>query len=329
MVQKEGSLGPPSTTPDHGLDTAPASILEIDDADLFGSTRVSSPSGDAWRRFRRNWAAMVSLIVIVIVLIMITFAAHMHSTDPLFQNFNALNQGPSANHWFGTDETGRDEYSRVLYGLRVPLIVGLVGTAITVVAGTVLGVISGYFGGFVDGVLSRFTDLMFAFPGFTLALIVVSLFGQALDGYFGGGGRVLLLTVVFALVSWPSLMRFVRSLALAMKESQFVEAARTCGTSSWGIMFKHLVPNMWGMILVQASFIVIAVISTETILSIFGLGVSEPNPDIGQMLYDGIQRLEQNYWEVIAPSIGLTVSILAFTFIADGLRDAVDPRGRN
>jgi peptide/nickel transport system permease protein len=302
--------------------------LAADEADLFAATRVSSPTRDAWRRFRRNWAAIISLAVILGLIIMAVFAPFMHTSSPYLQHFDLVDNGPTGQHWFGTDLNGRDQYSRLLFGLRVPLVVGLVGTAITVIVGTLLGVISGYFGGTTDSLLSRFTDLMFAFPGFTLALIVVSLFGPALDPYFGGAGRVMLLIIVFALVSWPPLMRFVRSLALSMKEQQFIEAAKTSGTGHWGIMFRHLLPNMWGLILVQASFIVVAVISTETVLSIFGLGVEEPNPDLGQMLYDGVERLGFNYWEVVSPSVALTMLILAFTFFADGVRDAVDPRSK-
>jgi len=266
------------------------------------------------------------LTVIIVTIIMAAFAPFMHTTSPLALDFNSLDQGPSLGHWFGTDGTGHDQYSRLLYGMRVPLIVGIVGTFVTVVLGALLGVVSGYFGGTVDSLLSRFTDVIFAFPGFTLALIVISLFGPALDPYFGGAGRVIILTIVFAIVSWPPLMRFVRSLALTMKEQQYVEAARTVGTSHWNIMFRHLLPNMWGLVLVQASFIVVAVISTETVLSIFGLGVEPPNPDLGAMLYEGVQRIGFNYWEVIIPSIALTIIILAFTFLADGVRDAVDPR---
>jgi oligopeptide transport system permease protein len=326
VVQQDSSPRRSPLQADTQLGIGAANPLAGADDSALTTTTVSSPARDSWRRFRHNWAALASLTVIVVAIIMAAFAPFMHTASPLALDFNSLDQGPSPGHWFGTDGTGHDQYSRLLYGLRVPLIVGIVGTFVTVVLGTLLGVVSGYFGGVVDGLMSRFTDVIFAFPGFTLALIVVSLFGPALDPYFGGGGRVIILTLVFALVSWPPLMRFVRSLALTMKEQQFVEAARTVGTSHWGIMFRHLLPNMWGLILVQASFIVVAVISTETVLSIFGLGVEPPNPDLGAMLYEGVQRIGFNYWEVLVPSIALTIIILAFTFLADGVRDAVDPR---
>jgi peptide/nickel transport system permease protein len=300
--------------------------LTADRADELVASPVSSPARDAWRRFRVNYAAIASLAILIFVVLIALFAPFMHTTNPLAPNYGTLDQAPSAGHWFGTDGVGRDQYSRLLYGLRVPLVVGFIGTLITVVIGALLGVVAGFSGGWVDSILSRFTDLIFAFPSFTLALIVVSLYGPALDPYFGGAGRVMLLSVVFALVSWPFLMRFVRSLALSLKEEQFVEAARVVGTTNWKIIRRHLLPNMLGLVLVQASFIVIAVISTETVLSIFGLGVLPPNPDLGQMLFDGVSRLDYNPWEVVFPSIALTILILALTFLGDGLRDAIDPR---
>lgn len=295
--------------------------------DEFRSTRVSSPARDAWRRYRRNWAATLSIATVAVLIFFAIFAPFLHTMDPSYADFTAIQQAPSAHHWFGTDMIGRDTYSRVVYALRIPLIIACVGTIVTVIIGTVLGVVAGYVGGASDSAISRFTDLMFAFPGFLLSLIVVSLFGPSVDKLgMGGIGRVFLLTVVFGLVSWPALMRFVRSLALSLKEQQFVEAARTSGSGSWAIMRRHLLPNMYGLILVQAGFIVVAVISNETVLAIFGLTVQEPNADLGTILYNGVQNIGAGYWLVLFPGLVLAVLILAFTFATDGVRDAVDPR---
>lgn len=306
----------------HGIGEPLVSAPEV----LEAQTPPSSPAADAWRRFRRNWAALGSLVVLAAVVLIAVFAPFMHTSSPLTQNYLQLDAPPSHTHWMGTDGVGRDQYSRLLYGLRVPLIVAAVGTFITVFLGSLIGVVAGFAGGWVDSLLSRFTDVIFAFPSFTLALIVVSLYGPALDPYFGGGGRVILLSLVFALVSWPALMRFVRSLALSLKEQPFIEAAHVSGTTNWQIIRRHLAPNMVGLILVQASFIAINVISIETVLSVFGLGVQAPNPDLGQMLFDGVSRLDYSLWEVVFPSIALTVIILALTFVGDGLRDAIDTR---
>jgi ABC-type dipeptide/oligopeptide/nickel transport system permease subunit len=146
--------------------------------------------------------------------------------------------------------------------------------------------------------------------------------------FMGGAGQALILVIVFAIVGWPGLMRFVRSLSLSMREQQFVEAARTVGSSHWKIIYRHLLPNMWGLILVQASFAVVGFIYTEAILSLFGLGVKEPNPDLGKLLIDGTSQMGNNDAAWIFPSLFLTILILAFTFLGDGIRDAVDPRSR-
>jgi oligopeptide transport system permease protein len=290
-------------------------------------TRVSSPGRDAWRRFRHNWAAMLSLSIILILIFLAAFAPLLHTMSPYYIDYGNLDAPSSPQHWFGTDGLGRDQYSRLLYGLRIPLIVGILGAAVTTVLGMLIGVIAAYAGGWIDQLLSRFTDLVFAFPAFLLAILAVSLFGPAFDPYFGGGGRVIVFVIIFALVGWPSLMRFVRSLALSLKEQQFVEAARTSGSSSWTILRRHLLPNMYGLVLVQAGFIVVGFVFTEAVLSILGLGVLPPNPDLGVMLYNGVDRLGYSAAEVIYPSVALTVIILAFTFLGDGVRDAVDPRG--
>jgi peptide/nickel transport system permease protein len=312
-------------TEDRGTVRAQVDLATLEDEEIF-ALGIRSPARDAWLRFRRNWPAVISLAIVVVLILMALFAPFLHTTSAYIQDYNSLDQGPSWAHWCGTDGVGRDLYSRLLYGLRVPLIVGFIGTSITVLIGVFIGVIAGFARGVVDAALSRFTDLMFAFPAFLLALIVVSLFGPALDPYFGGAGRVILLSIIFALVSWPPLMRFVRALTLSLRDQQFVEAARTCGTTSWNIVWRHLLPNMWGLVLVQASFIVVSVISTESVLSILGLGVNPPNPDLGQMLSDGVQRMDYSGWEVLVPSVVLSALILALTFLGDGLRDAVDPR---
>jgi ABC-type dipeptide/oligopeptide/nickel transport system permease subunit len=298
-----------------------------EEAEQIAKTRVSSPGRDAWRRFRKNWAAMVALITVLIAFAAAIFAPFLHTTSTSAMDFLALNQSPSGAHWFGTDNIGRDLYSRVLFGLRPPLVISFVGTTITVILGTLIGLAAGYFGGITDNILARVTDVMFAFPGFILALILASLYGTAFN-FMGGAGQAMILVIVFAIVGWPGLMRFVRSLALSMREQQFVEAARTVGTSHWNIIRRHLLPNMWGLILVQASFAIVGFIYTEAILSLFGLGVKEPNPDLGKLLIDGTAQMGNNDAAWIFPSLFLTILILAFTFLGDGIRDAVDPRSK-
>ncbi len=285
---------------------------------------------DATRRFRQNRAAVSSTVVVLILIFAAIFAHFLHTTDPLALDLNSINQAPSTSHWFGTDPEGRDEYTRILYGLRIPLIVSFVGTALTLIVGVLFGLAAGYYGGVIDSILSRFTDLMFAFPGFLLSIIIVTLFGPTLDSDFPNGvGRAILLTCVFALVSWPPLMRFVRSLALTLKEQQYVEAARVIGTSDSKIILRHLATNTYGLVMVQAALTVSFIIGAETVLSILGLGVQQPAPDLGSMLYDGTTYMDANGWGLLFPCIFVTVLIVAFIFIGNGIRDAVDPRSSN
>ncbi|HZU11687.1 MAG TPA: ABC transporter permease [Chloroflexota bacterium] len=327
MAQPSEPLPSQSYNRDAQRDEAGGAVLVAATEAEAAPRSISSPMRDAWRRFRHNWAAMISLIIILILIVMSIFAPLMHTSDPMASDFTDLNAFPSWHHWFGTDGLGRDTYSRLVYGMRVTFVVGIVGAAITTILGMLLGVISGYFGGIVDALLARFTDLMFAFPSFILALIIISFYGSWANSLgMGGAGRVVLLVIVFAIVGWPGLMRFVRSLVLSMKEQQFIEAARTVGTGSWAIMIRHLLPNTYGLVLVQASFIVIGFIGTEAVLSLLGLGVQAPNPDLGVMLSQGASVLDLNYWEVLAPAIVLAILILTFTFLGDGVRDAVDPR---
>lgn len=314
---------------DTQLELSTSSALGAVQAEELPKTSVTSPTRDAIRRFRRNWAAVLSLTIILILIIMAALAPLMHTTDPFAISYTNLDGNPTSAHWLGTDGLGRDQYSRLVFGLRIPLIVGIVGAVITTVLGTLIGLVAAYGGGAIDSALSRLTDLFFAFPAFLLALLCAALFGPALDPYFGGAGRAIILTLVFGLVGWPALMRFVRSLALSMKEQQFVEAARTSGTNSWNILIRHLLPNMYGLILIQASFLVVGFIYFEAILSILGLGVQPPNPDLGVMLFNGSERLGYNAWEVTFPSIMITILILTFTFLGDGVRDAFDPRGKD
>lgn len=301
--------------------------LAAEAAGELSGIQTEGPWRRAARRFIRNRAALASLIVLAILALMAAFAPFMYTQDPLNPNFASINVGPNTSHWFGTDGLGRDLYSRLLYGLRVPFIIGMIGSTISMIIGSLLGVIAGFYGGKVDSLLARITDLVFAFPTFILALIVVSLFGPALDPYFGGAGRVIMLTGIFALVSWPVLMRVVRALALRIVQEPYIEAARVGSGKNWTIIRQHLLPNVFGLVLVQGSFVAVGLISTEAVLSIFGLGVEAPNPDLGAILYDGVQHMSFNGWEVFFPAAILTLLVLGFTFVGDGLRDALDTRG--
>jgi len=327
MALKERN--PPSETVLHGVtERASGAGFVIGAAELEELLLPStSRNWDAWNRFRHNWLAVVSLAAILLCCIGAIFAPFLHTMDPLTFDYGHIDVPPGPHFWFGTDGLGRDQYSRLLYGLRPPLIIAVLGTVVTIILGAVLGVAAATSGGWIDSLISRVTDLLFAFPAFLMALLAGSLFHGTLDPYFGGSGQVILFTIIFAVVGWPSIMRFVKALVLSLGEEQFVEAARVSGGTSWSIMRRHLMPNMFGLILVQAGFLAGGFVYLDAGLSLFGLGVLPPNPDLGVLLIYGDSLIGYNDAEVVFPAIVLTVLIVGFTFLGDGIRDAVDPRG--
>jgi peptide/nickel transport system permease protein len=251
-----------------------------------------------------------------------------YPVDPNRQQYEAINVWPSAAHPLGTDSLGRDTLARILQGLRVSLLVACYVEFLNIVLGASLGLLAGYFGGWVDQVLSRLADMLFAFPGLLLAILVAAVFGQPVTEQFGGIGRLLLVAGSLALVSWPLMARYVRGQTLSLKERDFVHAARSLGATHWRIMGFHILPNVAGLIIVSATLDVAGVVVNEAVLSLLGLGIQPPNPSIGQMIRQAIDYLETNWSQVFFPALVLTLMVLAFSFAGDGLRDAIDPQSR-
>jgi peptide/nickel transport system permease protein len=288
-----------------------------------------SPLRQAMRRFARNRLALASLVVLVILLVATSIAQWLPLIDPTIPDAANTDAWPSWQHLLGTDSNGHDLFSSMIYGLRPAFIVGMTGTVISTMVGVAIGVLAGFLGGWVDALLSRLTDLVFAIPVLVFALLAEALFTSSsspINTALGDEARVIVMTVVFALFGWPPLMRFVRGLTLQYKEMQFVEAARALGVSNRHIVLRHILSNSWGLVLVQATFNVAGFIYTEIVLSILGLGVQFPTPDLGYMADQALEQLEVNWVETIAPSALLTILIVAFAFLGDGLRDAFDPQ---
>lgn len=283
---------------------------------------------EAVRRFVANKLAVVSLVALVLLTLSAIFANFLPLPDPTISDQAHSDQISLTGHVLGTGAIGQDLLSAMIYGLRPALAVGIIGQVVTTFFGVLIGVVAGFYGGALDALLSRITDLVFALPIFLLAFLVVAVLGPDWDNLFGGIGRVVLITIVFGLVGWPSLMRFIRSLALTLKEQQFVEAARTVGTPRWKIVTRHILPNTWGLVLVQATFGVGGFIYTETTLSLLGLGVQPPTPDLGTLIFQASQqgRYQIDWLEAVAPATLLGILVVAFAFVGDGLRDAIDPR---
>jgi ABC-type dipeptide/oligopeptide/nickel transport system permease subunit len=278
---------------------------------------------DAWRRFRRNRLAVTSLTVVLLLIVAAITAPLMQRigllADPITQDVanNYLPVG-SPHHLLGTDELGRDVLSRLVFGAQISLSIGFLVQAIVLAIGGTIGLTAGYFGARVDNVLMRFTDIMYAFPDFLFVLIIVAALGPSLINIF----------VAIGVVNWVGLARLVRGQVLSIKEKEFIEAAHAAGSSPTKIIVKHLMPNALGPVIVVLTFGIPAAIFTEAILDYLGVGIRPPTATWGQMVFEGYAAADAYPSLVLIPCIILSVTMLAFNFVGDGLRDALDPRMR-
>jgi oligopeptide transport system permease protein len=278
---------------------------------------------DAWQRFRRNRLAVLgAALVLLLVLVAFLSPLLVHFgliIDPLKQQVERIEVGPGvAGHPLGTDELGRDTLSRLMYGSRISLSVGILVQGIILPIGLAIGLAAGYFGGRIDNLLMRFTDIWYAFPDLIFVLVLVSVFGPSLLSIFGA----------IALVNWVGLARLVRGQVLSIKEKEFIEAARSSGSAPLKLIVKHLLPNSLGPIIVTLTFGIPQAIFLEAVLSFLGVGIQPPTPTWGQMVFDGYEAIYANPTSVVFPAFAIGFTLLAFSFIGDGLRDALDPRMR-
>lgn len=297
------------------------------------SRKQRSLWGDALYRLMRNRAAVGGLIVIAAAFLVAIFAPVLAPYDPIIYPQNPSTQMEplftgskytDPRYLLGTDFLGRDIISRLIYASRISMVVGFVPTFIVFGLGVTIGMSAGFFGGWLDQLLMRFTDIIYAFPDFLFLLIIVasfraSPFGKVLDG-------LMLIFVAIAIVGWVGVARLTRGQVLALKEREFVEAARAVGATPRRIMAKHLLPNALAPLIVTAAFAVPSAILGEATLSFLGVGIIPPTPSWGQMINEGFPLFSSNPWAVVLPGICISVVMLAFTFVGDGLRDALDPR---
>jgi peptide/nickel transport system permease protein len=289
-------------------------------------------------RLRRDPVAFASLIFILvaIVLAVVGPAIYMGLAPPDlkifrtydYQDYAHINSWPSAVHWLGADALGRDTLTRLLRGLRVSLAVAAFVQVINISLGATLGLLAGSLGGVIDFAVSRVADMLFAFPGLLLAILVSAVFGPAAQAVAGDVGRLLLVSGALALVSWPLMARYVRAQTLSIREREFVLAARGIGVSEGGIMWRHILPNITGLIITAATLDISSVVLNEAVLSLLGLGIQAPGSSLGIMISQAIPDLRLNPFQVFVPSATLTLLVLAFSFLGDGLRDALDPQSR-
>jgi ABC-type dipeptide/oligopeptide/nickel transport system permease subunit len=254
--------------------------------------------------------------------------AQRKSRDGIYQDYNAINAGPSAAHWLGADYLGRDSLTRLLLAVRVSLLVAFVVELINVGLGGLLGVLAGYFGGWVDALISRAADMFFAFPGLLLVILISAVFGTTARELYGSTGRLLLVAGSLSLVSWPLMARLVRSETLSIKARDFVLASQGLGGSGARVMLHHILPNVAWLIAVAATLDVASVIVNEATLSLLGLGIEEPGASLGLMIFRAVGKIERFPLQVFMPALMITSLVLTFSFLGDGLRDALDPRSQ-
>ncbi|HPU01033.1 MAG: ABC transporter permease [Firmicutes bacterium] len=278
---------------------------------------------DAWRRLKKNPVAMGSLVVIIIILLMAIFGPMLSPYTYSEQDFARKNQGPSAEHWFGTDALGRDLFTRVLYGARISLSIGFVAALVSLL-GVLYGGISGFVGGWVDNVMMRFVDIMYSIP-FLLWVIMMMVYLREIMPENSG---LIAMYIALGLVYWLPMARIVRGQILSLKEQEFVLAAHTIGASRTRILLRHLIPNCMGPVIVTATLAIPEAIFTEAFLSFIGLGVSAPRASWGTLASDALVSLKSYPHLLFFPAAAICITLLAFNFLGDGLRDALDPKMR-
>ncbi len=284
--------------------------------------------GDVWSQFRKHRGAMVGMTVLTLIVVAVLIGPYIYDVDPTYLDALARNQGPSAAHPFGTDNLGRDMLAQTLAGGRISLAVGVTSMFISITVGVLVGIVAGYFPA-MDGVLMRLTDLFLSLPVLPLLLVITLLFRDVLREAFGPEtGIFLLIVFVIGLTSWMQTARVVRGEVLAVKEQEFVTAAKSIGTRPWKIIARHIFPNVLSPVMVAAALGVAAAIITESALSFLGLGFPSDFPTWGRLLFDGKDFITLTPTRVIWPGLAISLTVLSVNFIGDGLRDALDPRLR-
>ena len=281
-------------------------------------TRASRPAFKALKRFRRNGLAVFGAVVLILFILLALLAPWVTQFSPRTVTYTAITNAPSWTHWFGTDDLGRDVFSRVVYGARVSLGIGFFSILIASLIGTAVGIVSGYLGGWVDEIIMRIVDAMLALPFLVLAIVVSAVLGASLQNTI----------LAISIVSLPGFARIARGEAIAVKEREYIQAATALGSKTQRIVLQHVLPNISGPLIVQATLATAQAILTESSLSFLGLGVQPPTPAWGSMLNTAKGYLSIAPWMAIFPGIAIFLVVLALSLLGDGLREALNPRHR-
>lgn len=277
------------------------------------------PWKEAWRSFRKNKIAVVGAIIVVFFILLAFIGPLIVSQGINEQQLSQRLQAPSADHWFGTDDFGRDIFSRVVHGARLSLMVGFLSVIGSVIVGSLLGIIAGYYGRFVDTVISRLFDIILAFPSILLAIAIVSILGPSLKNAL----------IAIGIINIPNFGRLIRSKVLSVKQEEYITAAKAIGMSDKRLLFSHVLPNSMTPVIVQGTLAIASAIIEAAALGFLGLGAQAPQPEWGKMLADARIYLINAPWTMIFPGLAIMLTVLGFNLMGDGLRDALDPKMKN
>lgn len=292
---------------------------KIDDTVDEELDQATGPWIEAWKGFKKSKIALVGALVVIFFILLAIFGPVITPEGINEQELTDRLQPPSSEYWFGTDDLGRDIFSRVIHGARISLWVGFFSVIGSVVVGSLLGIIAGYYGRWVDTIISRIFDIMLAFPSILLAIAVVSVLGPSLQNAL----------IAIAIINVPNFGRLIRSKVLSIKEDEYITAAKGIGMKDTRILFSHILPNSMAPVIVQGTLAVATAILEAAALGFLGLGAQAPDPEWGKMLADSKEYLQTAPWTMIFPGLAIMLTVLGFNLMGDGLRDAMDPRMKN
>ncbi|MBC8014385.1 MAG: ABC transporter permease [Sporomusaceae bacterium] len=292
-------------------------LVQSDHAEIKNRP-ITTYRQDAWRRLKKNKLAMLGLYTALFIIIVAVIGPWLSQTSYSDQNLMQTNKPPSAEHWFGTDSLGRDLFIRVLYGARISLSIGIVASLINLIIGVIYGGIAGLLGGRVDRIMMNIVDVLYGIPVLLYVILLMVVLKPGLTNIF----------IALGIAYWLGMARIVRGQILSLKEQEYVLAARTIGASNWRILFRHLIPNSTGPIIITMTLAIPEAIFTEAFLSFIGLGVAAPMASWGVLSSEGVTSLRSYPFQLFFPAMAISITMLAFIFLGDGLRDALDPRVR-
>ena len=281
--------------------------------------RAVGPWMEGWRSFKKNKVALLGTGIVIFFIILAIFGPLIAPQGINEQNFSKRLLAPSMDNWFGTDDFGRDIFSRIVHGARISLSVGFFSVILSVIVGSILGIVAGYYGKWVDTIISRIFDIMLAFPSILLAIAVVAVLGPSLQNAL----------IAIAIINVPNFGRLIRSKVLSIKEEEYITAAKAIGMKDIRILFSHILPNSMTPVIVQGTLAIATAIIEAAALGFLGLGAQAPAPEWGKMLADARIYLLNAPWTMIFPGLAIMLTVLGFNLMGDGLRDALDPKMKN